>query len=471
MADDTPGARFHSIADAATASWYAHRTSTPSSSSILKDGNQRQVSTTRAAEPPTPASALASAPATASASASTSASASASASPAPLPMPKIIPWPPRPEDLASAASAALSAAPSATPTPTSSRRESEGGQASGDIRSDITAWQSALQSLPPEFANAALPLHPLAQALANQPTLRPVEWNQYRQQGGFVPRTAHDYSSLMIFISGLVNPNPCRNCLLRNGPFARCVVSPPDVLSVSTLRHACANCTYQNQYKKCTNEPISEQEKARSEMARPVVRAKNPAHRPTIPRKPKTNNRTKRHERRLLEFQRRFQEQKHAERGNAPVTQPSVDTGSKEYATFDDKLKYIRARSPQGRQRMAAETLQWQAAIATVQAEELASANASANASTSRTSDGRTSISRAQAPLISQPLSQPISAVSRFAVPSFVESPAAGTSTITYEPMDEDESEGEQEVEQEDEYEGTPWVGSNHRGPMIKAPR
>ncbi|KAI1120024.1 hypothetical protein F5Y10DRAFT_273478 [Nemania abortiva] len=450
MAEETPGAHFQSIADAATASWYAHRTSTPTSkqpSSMPQDGSQRQASVSIAA--PTPASAPASAPATASASASTS------------PEPSLL-YPHEAEALASAASAALSAAaPSLTPTPTSSRRDSE-GRASGDIRSDITAWQSALQSLPPEFASATLPLHPLAQALAEQPTLRPVEWNQYRQQGGFVPRTAHDFSSLMIFISGLVNPNPCRNCLLRNGPFARCVVSPPNVLAISTLRHACANCTYQNQYKKCTNEPISEQEKARSEMARPVVRAKNPTHRPTIPRKPKTNSRTRRQERK---FQRRLQEQQRGEEQvNAAAVQSPADAGPKDYSLFDDKLNYIRARSPKSRQRMAAETLQWQAAIATVQAEESARAAAST--------------SHAEAPVNNHPPPPPVSTYSaRFMESAFAESPSVGTAATsygaaerTYEPMDEDESEGEQ-GEQEDEYEGTPWVGPNHKGPTIKAPR
>lgn len=184
---------------------------------------------------------------------------------------------------------------SASTTPATSP-EGSGTQAHGDagIRSDITAWQSALQALPPEFANAKVPEHPLSLALINQPSLRPVEWNPYRQQGGFVPRTAHDYSSLMIYVSGQINPNPCRRCRLRNGPFAQCIVSPPIVLGNSAIRHACANCTYQCQYSKCTNEPISEQERLRVELLRSVMRTKKLTPRQPMSRQPNVKDRADR---------------------------------------------------------------------------------------------------------------------------------------------------------------------------------
>ncbi|KAI3322594.1 hypothetical protein HD806DRAFT_131692 [Xylariaceae sp. AK1471] len=447
MAEDGLGASFQSIAKVATASWYAHRASTPNSkqsTSIGHDSTQIQTPTA--------------APESASASASVSASVPPSAQ--------------------TPAGASVSA-PSSTPTPTSSHRDSE-VRASRDvsIRSDITAWQSALQSLPPEFSNAQQPAHPLAQALIDQPTLRPVQWNQYRQQGGFVPRTPHDYSSLMIYISGQVNPNPCRNCLLRNGPFAQCVVSPPAVLAISALRHACANCTYQNQYKKCTNEPISEHEKARSEMARPVIRAKNPILKPTIPRKPKTNSRTKRHhQKKQLELQQRLrareQQLMHPLQGreNVSITQSPAGLGTT-LESFDEKLRRIRGWSPCSRRRMAAEAIQWQAAIATVEAEEPAfSPDVSVPGPVNRVVRNNNIL---RVPPNSYTASQPIPASSAtFAAPLLADrSPAEIGMTSygaehTYEPMDEDESESEQEGD----YEGASWVGLDHSGPIIKTPR
>ncbi|KAI0877504.1 hypothetical protein GGS24DRAFT_497845 [Hypoxylon argillaceum] len=451
MAGDAPDSQFHSIVDVATASWYAHRSSTPSSKpspSMPQDGIQKQSLTPIPAPAPAPVPVPVSVPATATATATASASVSASASPAPSSG-----HPAAAEVLASVASAAVSL----TATPASSRRDSGEGQTTGEardnIRSDITAWQSALQSLSPEFANVPQPLHPLAIALAEQPTLRPVEWNRYRQQGGFVPRTAHDYSSIMIYISGLINPNPCRNCLLKNGPFARCIVSPPEVLAISTLRHACANCTYQNGYKKCTNEPISEQERARSEIARPAMRAKNPAPRPPVPRKPKPK-------RKMLKFQRRAREQRAGEqgtgeKGTAPTTSSATNDIVGDYALFTDKLRYVRERSPRSRRRLAAETLQWQAAIATVETEE-------------------SELSAAAPPSTNHRLSQSASAsFTRFATPIRPESFPSGNGTTgngtarTYEPMDEDESEGEQE----DEHEESSWVRPNHKGPIIKPPQ
>lgn len=117
------------------------------------------------------------------------------------------------------------------------------------IGSDITAWVTAIQTLPAEFKNQPRPQHPLAVMLSEQKTIRQIEWNPNRQNGGFVPRTPNDFSSMMIFICGQINPNPCRNCRLKNGPYAKCVVAPPEILAVSTIRHACANCCYQNQHR------------------------------------------------------------------------------------------------------------------------------------------------------------------------------------------------------------------------------
>ncbi|KAI0125604.1 hypothetical protein BJ170DRAFT_439680 [Xylariales sp. AK1849] len=221
------------------------------------------------------------------------------------------------------------------------------------VCSDITAWQSALQALPVEFKNQPEPIHPLPVALARQPTLRQIEWNPYRQQGGFVPRTAHDFAAIMIFICGQDNPNPCRNCRLRNGPFGKCVVSPPEVLAVSTMRHACANCTYQNQYKKCTNDPISEEEMARSRLARGA----GPRVAPSLPRKPKVPAAPLRIHKKVSPNQREHVLRKPAAASISPES-------------FVDKLCQARAWSPRSRRRMRAQALQWQAAIATVEAEK-----------------------------------------------------------------------------------------------------
>ncbi|KAI1336486.1 hypothetical protein F5Y15DRAFT_418795 [Xylariaceae sp. FL0016] len=162
------------------------------------------------------------------------------------------------------------------------------------VRSDINAWKSALAVLPKDMKDKGGPVDPLAQALAEQPSIRPVEWNQHRQQGSFVPRTGPDCSALMIYLCGQVNPNPCHNCIMKNGPFAQCIVASPSVLSQSTLRHACANCTYQHQYKKCSNAPRSQQEYARSQLGRVGTKAQssvqyqtNVIPKVTIPKKSK----------------------------------------------------------------------------------------------------------------------------------------------------------------------------------------
>ncbi|KAI0908136.1 hypothetical protein F4823DRAFT_513112 [Ustulina deusta] len=476
--DDASTAHFQSIAEAATASWFARQASalTSRQSPPIRAGFAQQgingLSTGGAAAAPdgmpAPTATLMAASAPPGSPAPPSihtSSAAALDSPA-----------------TASGSASASASASASTTSTSGRRDGE-AQAHGDvsIRSDITAWQSALQSLPAEFANASEPIHPLAQALIRQPTLRPVEWNQYRQAGGFVPRTSHDYSSLMIYISGQVNPNPCRNCLLSNGPFARCVVSPPAVLAISTIRHACANCTYQNQYKKCTNEPITEQEKARSEWARSVTRTKSLLFKP---RKPKTNSRLRREKRReearhQLERERRYQQedlrQKHQleEGGHVSIAQSLAGLGAAQganFKSFDEKLRYIRACSPRSRRQMAAEMLQWQAAIATVEAEEPVPA------------PDIPSSSQVAGPLLnhhlpalanSYPSSHPVMASSApaaapaFSVDSSVRTGTTGYGNDTFEAMDEDESEDEQE----DDDEGTSWVGPDHIGSLIKAPR
>ncbi|KAI1432680.1 hypothetical protein GGR50DRAFT_576392 [Xylaria sp. CBS 124048] len=248
------------------------------------------------------------------------------------------------------------------------------------IRSDITAWQSALQSLPAEFANTELSSNPLVQALVGQPTLRRVEWNPYRLNGGFVPRTYVDFCSLMIYVSGQINPDPCRNCLLKNGPFAKCVIAPTSVLAIGKVNHACANCTYQNQYKRCTHDPITETERARSKSTRNAMR---PMHATSkIVRAPMISGRTRRKletrqqvvEKTLVQSKPQEQQQilEVQQQHEVKVTQPpAVMEPSIREGPFDEKLRKIRASSPRSRRRLAAEVLQWQAAIATVEAEEI----------------------------------------------------------------------------------------------------
>ncbi|KAI1389316.1 uncharacterized protein F4822DRAFT_196666 [Hypoxylon trugodes] len=221
----------------------------------------------------------------------------------------------------------------------------------------LTAWQSTLQALPEESRGTPFPVHPLAQALVEQPVLRSVEWNSYRQQGGFKPRTAIDYSSFMIYVSGQVNPNPCRNCRLKNGPYARCIVAPPSVLALSSLKHACANCTYQNQHRKCTNLPIDGEELVtRSRMARSSLKLKSstpmkpPGRRPNPVVNSDVNTMTK-----------------HKLDHGHMIRKPTAQSISAE--AFADKIRLVRSWSPRSRRRIKAEVMQWQAAVMTVEAE------------------------------------------------------------------------------------------------------
>ncbi|KAI0967330.1 hypothetical protein F4678DRAFT_249205 [Xylaria arbuscula] len=451
MEDDASNAHFQSIAEAATASWFANRQSTPSSrqSSFIPQDSARG---------PRPSSIAAASLALATLA------------------PPVSPTPPSVRPAATLDS-------SASTTPVSSLRDSETqprDDVSSNIGSDITAWKSALQSLPPEFADASEPQHPLAQALISQPTLRPIEWNKYRLSGSFVPRTAHDFSSIMIYISGQVNSNPCRNCLLKNGPFALCVVSPPAVLANSTLRHACANCTYQNQYKKCTNEPISEQEQARADLARSMVRTKGLTPRLPMARKPKPNSRTKglqvtqSEAQYRLDLDDRQRKRQRNGRGDASIPQSPAGPGTSlgtNLQSFDEKLRHIRSCSPRTRRRIAADTLQWQAAIATIEAEDPVPANNDSFPSPLPRTAVNNHIRAPPNTYTPSQLAPPSSAPA--AVRSFaVDSPARFETTgygaeHTYDSMDEDESEDEQE----DGYDGPSWLRPAHNESIIKTPR
>ncbi|KAI1284218.1 hypothetical protein F5Y07DRAFT_349099 [Xylaria sp. FL0933] len=451
---DVSGMHAPTAVEGASAGWYAHRAPTPDS------GHSSSICTQDSPRDPESPSISASAPA---------------ASPAPPPSTSIHP------------AATLESDESATST---SSLEGDESQAPRDVSmiSGDTAWEAALKSLPEEFANASVPLHPLAQALIEQPALRSVEWNQFRVAGSFVPRTAHDFSSLMIYLSGQVSPNPCRNCLLRNGPFAHCVVSPPIVLANSTLRHACANCTYQNQYKKCTNEPISEQEKVRAELQRSMMRTKNPVPRPPMARKPKSDGpprsvqATQSDRQYELEFQRRYwakdrqRKRKREERGDKSTNQSPAGLGAalgSNPQSFDEKLRQIRACSPRTRRRFAAETLQWQAAIATVDAEE---ATAVTNASMASPLPAATPVHHhhyipappnSYTPSQFVPPSSAPAAVRGFAVDTPIRTGSASYGAgHMYEATRDDRSEDEQ-----DSYEGTPWVGPSHIGSTIKPAR
>ncbi|KAI0189857.1 hypothetical protein F4808DRAFT_453982 [Astrocystis sublimbata] len=475
MADDAPNTLFQSIAEAATATWYAHRAATPGSRPSPSVGHGGSQVHGQSMTPITP-------------------------------MPPIL-------GMASATAVASVTSPSASTSPSGPQVSELHVPDGAGIRSDITAWHSSLQILPPDFANSELPLHPLPQALSTQPTLRPVEWNMFRQQGGFVPRTPHDFSSLMIYISGQVNPNPCRNCILKNGPFARCIVSPPAVLAISNLRHACANCTYQNQYRKCTNEPITEQENIRNEIQR-FNRFARP--RPQVPRKPKNNAKSKKRNAPGPEPTQAQQDQpspKLTFKQPPTLTKPS-GLGlirSKDFASFDEKLRHIRASSPRSRRQLTAETLQWQAAIATVEAADLPAAPVPSMQTpiNTATANGHlpashyhnnhtpsqqvvTSNSHIPAPLNSHTytnyaLSQPIATTAyTFARHSPVRDHYTGAPAINYvmgdtaEPMDEDEDEDEDEDGDEDgdmsetdsdcdDIDEAPQsVGPTHTGPLIK---
>lgn len=233
-----------------------------------------------------------------------------------------------------------------------------------------TAWKAALEVLPDELTNMPLPSNPLARALAEQPTVRELEWNMYRSQGSFKPRTMMDIASIMIYLSGKISADPCRNCRLMNGPYARCVVPSPAVLAQSSgLRHACANCTYQTQHRRCTNLPIENEELAtKTRMAKSAFGIKNATPVKPVGRKPKSvtrnasakfstsnNSPTSKHR---ADFKDMIHKQSAAAKGSTSGT-----------ASFAEKLRQARSWSPYSRQQMNAEVMQWQAAIMTVEAE------------------------------------------------------------------------------------------------------
>ncbi|KAI2468015.1 hypothetical protein F4781DRAFT_400096 [Annulohypoxylon bovei var. microspora] len=329
-------------------------------------------------------------------------------------------------------------------------------------RDSPTAWQSALRALPDESKDAPLPIHPLAQALAEQPSLRPVEWNPYRQQGGFKPRTAIDYSSLMIYLSGQVNPNPCRNCRLKNGPYAHCVVAPPSVLGLSSLKHACANCTYQNQHRKCTNLPIDDEELVtRSRIARTSLKLKNPSPAKPAGRRPKPVSESS------LNPRARYR----PDRGHV-IRKPTSQSISAE--AFGEKLRQFRSWSPRSRRRMKAEVKQWEAAIMTVEAES-ARGPPGDHALDEQGAPGTPSLPTSlptSMPPASQTPTHLTATPSMFPPPSAPSLPGSlaevgAEAYDEYGPQQMDEDEDE---DAESDYGGTSWVGFNDVGPVLKPP-
>ena len=337
--------------------------------------------------------------------------------------------------------------------------------ASSNIGSDITAWQTALQSLPEEFSNAPLPVHSLAQLLAYQPTLRQIEWNQYRQSGSFLPRTPHDFASLMIYVSGQINPNPCRRCILKQGPFARCVVAPPSVLAQSQLRHACANCTYQMQYKKCTNDPVTEEELARSRALRttwksqakpgPKPGPKPPAAAPGPP----IISTTRTWQRGI----RKSAKQKKSNYGHI-LQVPSAQSITSD--SFSDKLEQIRSWSPRSRRRLKAEILQWQAALATVEAENTRAAVQDPKIASRAEVPARSAAPTAPRPRLPFPTAT--------SAPAFAPSEPFVPGTMNSRQATEDDEEledtGDGSDVEPDNYDGPSWVGFDDEDPPVKPP-
>ncbi|KAI1404262.1 hypothetical protein F4819DRAFT_150161 [Hypoxylon fuscum] len=218
-----------------------------------------------------------------------------------------------------------------------------------------TTWEVAKQALPDEKKSVSFPTHSLAKPLEAEPPLRLVEWNPYRAHGTFAPRASLDYCSLMIYISGQVNQNPCRNCRHRNGPFLRCVVAPPKVLAISSFKHVCANCTYQNQHKKCVDPSIREEKRLTRNRIPGEAIYPEPKPKPTPVLDPNVNN---------ADANARV---KHKPDQNYMVRKPTTQNISAD--GFAEKLRQARGWSPRSRRRMKAEVMQWHAAIMTVNAE------------------------------------------------------------------------------------------------------
>ncbi|KAI4863516.1 hypothetical protein F4820DRAFT_370290 [Hypoxylon rubiginosum] len=107
----------------------------------------------------------------------------------------------------------------------------------------------------------------LLQALSRLPTLRQVEWNSSSRKGlSFKPRMSDGQGSLMMYVSGQVNPNPCHLCLSGKGPYARCITAHPSVLDKISYeyRDACANCICQNRVSQCRTIPDQHMSRSRT---------------------------------------------------------------------------------------------------------------------------------------------------------------------------------------------------------------
>jgi hypothetical protein len=190
------------------------------------------------------------------------------------------------------------------------------------------------------------------------------------------------------------------------------------------------------------------------------------------------NSRNKHHsKKKQLELQRRLREQDQQlmHQLQAPGTVSTIPLPASLGTTsesFDEKLRHARAWSPRSRRQMAAEALQWQAAIATVEAEEPAvSPILSVPVPIRRVARNSNNL---RVPSNNYVPSQPIpSSSATLTAPLLVDrSPAEIGRTNygkedVYEPMDEDENESDQE----DDYEGSSRYGLDLSGQMIKASR
>ena len=138
---------------------------------------------------------------------------------------------------------------------------------------------------------------------------------------------------------------------------------------------------------------------------------------------------------------------------------------------FEEKLRYIRASSPQSRQRVVAEALQWQAAIATIEAE---AAPTTPDVSISRPAAESTPKHHSQglSDGYTSPHSTSVSSMPTVAHGFAPNSPPNVRNTSyntgnSFEAMDEDESEDEQE----NGYGDSTWSEPSSLASILKAPR
>lgn len=218
----------------------------------------------------------------------------------------------------------------------------------------LPAWNSLTSFLSNGFQCLSLSENQLARDLAEQPAVRPVEWNRYRRHR-YDPRDWYDYCAFMIYVSGEVNPDPCKYCQSLLGLFERCVIPHHSIRTASGMGHVCANCTYHNRQNEFSSGPLSNEEWRMVKLRKSLF--DNSPHMEASFLSPTLTG----HSGASLKAR---DEVYHGYTIPEPTERSILPEG------FADKVRRIRSWSPASLRRMKAEVSQWQAAVTTVEAEK-----------------------------------------------------------------------------------------------------